>query len=292
MDWLKITIKTTHCEIDAVCARLAVLGFDQLEIEDAEEISNFIEHEKPFWQLADDSLLEKKDTSISFYVAPGTDVTGLDGLEVTRAIIRDTDWMDNWKQYYKPIKIGRRILIQPEWEPLNNIDNRVVFWCDPGVSFGTGTHATTRLCLEFLDKLVKKGDTVIDLGCGSGILSVTSMLLGAKSAFAVDIDSHACNIARRNAERNRQILTAVQGNLLEDDNLWLGMQPADIVCANLVSGLITTLAPKLRVVTSGYLIISGILSECADGVCRVLQQEGFRTAERMESEGWAAILLL
>jgi ribosomal protein L11 methyltransferase len=292
MDWVKYTIKTTHGKIDSVIAKLSALGYDQLEIEDIEELKNFIEHEKPFWQLTDDSLLEKNITCVSFYVDPSVEVTGLDGLDVTRTAVCDTDWMDNWKQYYKPIKIGKRILIQPEWEPPDNPDNRAVFRCDPGVSFGTGTHATTRLCLEFLDKTVKNGDSVIDLGCGSGILSVTAMLLGAKSAIAVDIDSHACDIARRNAERNGTALTAVQGNLLEDDSLWETMKTADIVCANLVADLITTLAPRLRAVTCGCLIVSGILSERADEVCKELERAGFSVVERLDDEGWTAIKLM
>lgn len=292
MEWLKITVNTTHAEIDTVCAVLAALGYDQLEIEDAVELADFIEKEKPFWQLVDDDLLENTATSVSFYI-DGEDAAALDlgDLEYTSTVIRDEDWIDNWKQYYKPIRIGKRILIQPEWEPLENPDGRAVFWCDPGVSFGTGTHATTRLCLEFLDKLVKTGDTVLDLGCGSGILSVTALLLGAASAAAYDIDKQACGIALRNAERNGKTLRTEAGNLLEDEQLWKDMQKADIVCANLVADLIIALAPRFKAVTGGNLLVSGILSERADEVCDVLKLEGFTVEERMDSEGWSAVRL-
>ncbi|MCL2080665.1 MAG: 50S ribosomal protein L11 methyltransferase [Oscillospiraceae bacterium] len=289
MKWTKFTVKTTHDEIDAVCARLAALGYDQLEIEDAEEIRRFIEREKPFWQLADEGLLEKSGASVSFYVDGDGGAEGLDGLDFTRAVVCEEDWIDNWKRYYKPIKIGARILIQPEWEPLDNPEGRAVFWCDPGVSFGTGTHATTRLCLELLDRLVKPGDTVIDLGCGSGILSVTALLLGAGSAFAADIDGHACDIALRNAGRNGLALTVERGNLLEDAGLWERMGSADIVCANLVADLICPLARRLRAAAAGCLIASGILSERAGEVGAALGGAGFEVVERLDSEGWAAL---
>lgn len=292
MEWLKITVSTTHAEIDTVCAKLTALGYDQLEIEDAAELADFIEKEKPFWQLVDDDLLANTATSVSFYI-DGANAAALDlgGLEYTSALIRDEDWIDNWKQYYKPIRIGKRILIQPEWELLENTDDRAVFWCDPGVSFGTGTHATTRLCLEFLDRLVKDGDTVLDLGCGSGILSVTALLLGAASAAAYDIDKQACGIALRNAERNGKTLRAEAGNLLDDEQLWNAMEKADIVCANLVADLIIALAPRFKAVTGENLLVSGILSERAGEVCDVLKLEGFAVEERMDSEGWSAVWL-
>ncbi|MCL1820834.1 MAG: 50S ribosomal protein L11 methyltransferase [Oscillospiraceae bacterium] len=289
MDWVKFTINVPHRDMDALCARLSALGYDQLEIEDAEELNRFIEHEKPFWQLVDESLLENKNSCVSFYVDPKSaeNVTGLDGLDVVRTVIREEDWMDNWKRYYKPIKIGKRLLIQPEWEQLDDSEDRAVLWCDPGVSFGTGTHATTRMCLLFLDKNVKRGDTVADFGCGSGILSVAALLLGAESAAAFDIDPIAVDVARRNAERNEVTLEAIQGNLLTDDGLW--DRRADIVCANLVADLLIELAPKLRAVTGGKLFASGIIAEHESKVRKALERAGFVIEEKLEEDDWVAL---
>jgi ribosomal protein L11 methyltransferase len=293
MDWLKVTIFTD--DIDGTCAALSALGHDQFEIDDPDEFDEFIKNRKPFWQLVDENLAAPAAKSVSVYLPENADLSDFSEFEFTQKIIRNSDWEDNWKQYYRPIKIGRRILIQPEWEPFDDTEGRVVFLCDPGVSFGTGTHATTRMCLEYLDEIVETGDTVTDLGCGSGILSAVAILLGAERARAFDIDPLAVGAAEKNARLNNAEVLAEQADLLMDCALWerLHGEPADIVCANLVADLITALAGKLgkAVKKGGSLIISGVLEEDAERVCETLEREGLRLLNRKSSEGWTACRL-
>ena len=293
MDWLKLTIITDN--IDTTCAALSALGYDQFEIEDPDEFNEFINRKKPYWQLVDESLAAPAVKSVGLYLPEDADLSVFSAFSFTKKVIRNADWEDNWKQYYKPIEIGRRILIQPEWEPLGNSEGRAVFLCDPGVSFGTGTHATTRMCLEYLGEIVKPGDTVTDLGCGSGILSAVAMLLGAESARAFDIDPLAVGTVEKNARRNNVTIHSAQADLLEDGELWerLYDEPADIVCANLVADLITALAGRLgkAVKKGGSLIISGVLDGDADRVCGTLAGEGLRVLSRKSAEGWTAARL-
>lgn len=290
MDWIKITINTSDTE--ETCAKLSAMGYDQLEIDDHDELEDFIKNKKPIWQLVDDELLKTRASGVSLYLPEGSKLDEFADFDFTCTVVREQDWMNNWRQYYKPISIGKRILIQPEWEPLSGEDGRAVFWCDPGVSFGTGTHATTRMCLEYLDELVKPGDSVADLGCGSGILSVTAMLLGASRASALDIDPQAVGAARHNAERNNVELRTEQADLLDDENVWaeLEREPWDIVCANLVADLIVPLAPRIKKIVKrgGCLLISGVLENNAGNVRASLENAGFSFASVKTGEGWIA----
>ncbi|GHV07950.1 hypothetical protein FACS1894217_09640 [Clostridia bacterium] len=272
MGFRKITFDTTSDGLDKLCERLSVLGYDELEIVDIHRVSLYVADE-----VSPDPL---------------PDIRNAVEFEPVVTHVAQEDWMNNWKQYYEPIAVGRRILIQPEWLELHNPDNRAVFWCEPGVSFGTGSHATTRLCLELLDEHVAPGAAVADLGCGSGILAVSALLLGAKSAFAADIDPQAVKVASTNAVRNGfPDMTVRQLDLLESFDV-----PGnnDIVCANLISDIIRTLAPKLAacVKIGGRLFASGILQEHAQDVSAVLESFGLERAGIRTSGGWAAIDLI
>ncbi len=309
MAWLKITVDTSSVGIDVVCAKLGAMGYDTLEIEDADAFDAFVSHEKPYWQLVEEELTAamKGIHRVHFYVTEEeagvvslveqalsslSTRQDMGSLRVTSHIVQEEDWMHNWKQYYKPMPIGKRILIQPEWEPLADGEDRVVFWCDPGMSFGTGTHATTRLCLEFLDNWVTKSCRVTDLGCGSGILSVVALLLGAKEAHAVDIDKQAVDVATRNGQRNNcDGLSVTCTNLLTDTHFWETLAPADIVCANLVSDLLCELAQHLAdaVANGGHLIASGILEAHCPRVTEALIAQGLTVEATAMQDGWASL---
>ncbi|MBO5930485.1 MAG: 50S ribosomal protein L11 methyltransferase, partial [Clostridia bacterium] len=210
MDWIQLSISTTTEGIEPVCAVLMEAGVTGMEIEDATDFHNFLENNRDKWDYVDDELLKahEGDTCVKFYVtdnACGADMRNavLEGLKSLKAMdeqseygtltvsaagMKEEDWSENWKQYFKPLEVGDKILILPEWETLSAPTDRTVFTVNPGMSFGTGSHHTTQLCIRGLEEHLKPGMSVLDLGCGSGILSIIAMLLGAKDATAVDID--------------------------------------------------------------------------------------------------------
>ena len=222
---------------------------------------------------------------------------GLDlgSLDVVVEIVKDEDWANNWKQFYRPMEIGQRLLVKPSWEELPAPTDRIVLEIDPGMVFGTGTHETTQLCLAQLDEHVRPGMKVIDLGCGSGILSVAALLLGADRALGVDIDPNAVDIAYNNADENgiaRDRYTVVAGNVLDDngfvDSLGTGY---DIVVANIVAGVIvplTDIVPRL-LKKGGLYITSGIIAERAQEVIDAMQRNGFTvTYTENARTGWSS----
>jgi len=210
----------------------------------------------------------------------------------TESTIDEEDWANNWKQYYQPIDIGTRLRIQPAWQPLENPDNRVIFYNNPGMSFGTGTHASTFLCLQILEQHIKHNDRILDLGCGSGILFITASLLGASGALAVDIDPLACQTAATNAFDNRIKNYKIEhGDLTADPQLMQKLINfhADFICANLVADLIIHLTPQIKKLLkpNARLLTSGILNEHAASVTDAL---GLPIIETRQKDGWTAIL--
>ena len=211
--WIQASVFTTAEGIEPVCGRLYQLGINGLEIEDEADFKTFLEENRSAWDYVDEDLMEAMsgETNVKFYVTADAagretlqeaertlaelkamDTEGVFGsLRVTLADMDEEDWANNWKQYFKPLTVGEKILVLPDWETLSAPTDRTVFVINPGMSFGTGSHHTTRLCLERLETYIKPGMEVLDLGCGSGILSQVALLLGAKSATAVDIDPNA-----------------------------------------------------------------------------------------------------
>ena len=316
MKWLELTVYTTDEGIDTVCAALNGAGITGLSIEESHEKAYaFLREAAIFWDFADKEKIGTDTPCVKGYVAdcpenlPTVEAAKaaierlktldlpieLGTLLVTVVSVDEEDWANNWKKYYKPLPIGSRLLVLPSWEERPETD-RIVLKLDPGMAFGTGAHHTTRMCLEFLEKTVKAGDTMLDLGCGSGILSIAARLLGTTDATAVDIDPIAESIAYENAEMNgigKDRYKVLIGNVLSDTKLQkkiAGQYP--VVAANIVADVIIALAPIARplVAPGGVFLVSGIIDERVDEVVTALQNNGFTVAEHSQAEGWNAFL--
>ena len=315
MKWLAVHIDASPSGLEPVEAALSALGIDGLVIEDETDFRRFLEQNKQYWDYVDEEL-DRSMTGkcrVTFYVedteagfgqvaAARIAMAGLKEkhpeyapLLMTMEGIEDADWENNWKAFYKPMEIGERLIVIPDWEEADPGD-RVALRLNPGLAFGTGSHATTRLCLTALEKHVEKGMRVLDLGCGSGILSIASLLLGAESAFACDIDEKAVDIAYENAALNgvgRDRYTVRAGDVLSDKGLRREMGDGyDIVAANIVSDVIIALAPEAGrwMKPEGWFLCSGIIDDRAAEVRQVLEENGFAVAEEGQSEGWFGFL--
>ena len=311
MKWLAIHIDTSPAGLEPVSSMLEDLGIEGLVIEDEGDFRDFLEHNRQYWDYVDEELDRSMagKCRVTFYVEDGDQgfttvaaariamadlkkahseyaplIMTIDGIE-------DADWENNWKAFYKPMEIGERLIVIPDWEEADP-QGRVALRMNPGLTFGTGSHATTRLCLQALEKLVKPGMKVLDLGCGSGILSIAALLLGADSAFACDIDEKAVDVAYENAALNgvgREKYTVRAGDVTSDQRLRKEMGGSwDIVVANIVSDVIIALAPTVGelLAENGVFICSGIIDDRAEEVKGKLEEAGFAILESRSSEGW------
>ena len=320
MDWLQVSIYTTPEGIEPLCGRLYNLGITGVEIQDKDDFEDFLENNKQYWDYVDEELREKMngETRVKIYVSDNEtghnqlsavrddlasfksldtdDIFG--SLRVEIDTMHEEDWENNWKQYFKPIYVGDRLVIKPEWETIPDGDGKIVFNIDPGMTFGSGQHETTRLCVETLDTTVKKGDKVLDLGCGSGILSIISLMLGAGEARAVDIDPNCKKIAYSNAALNgigEDVYTVLDGNILIDEDFKRGTEksgPYDIVVANIVADVIIPLASDVKryLKDGGTFIASGIIEMRIDEVREAIEKNGFSIQEIKKENDWYCII--
>ena len=313
MRWLELHIDTNHNGLETVQALLSSLDIDGVAIEDETEFQDFLENNHEYWDYVDEELSRRMAgrSRVTFYLEAkeagfakmGEVRIALEGLKKERSDcgsllmtvedMEDADWENNWKQYYKPMEIGERLLVIPQWETAEPGD-RVPLYLDPGLTFGTGAHATTRLCLTALEGLVRGGERVLDLGCGSGILSVAALRLGAASALAVDIDDKCRDAAGSNAALNNiapEDFSVRIGNVLTDEALWAEIGGGyDIVLANIVADVIIALAPGVRALLSekGVFLCSGIIDNRAEETAAALSAAGLEILERREDSGWFA----
>ncbi len=319
MDWIKTTIYTTAEGIEGVTGRLYQLGIMGLEIEDEQDFKDFLENNQQYWDYVDEDLIKAKEgeTKVSCYVSD--DLNGNELLAAIRTSMAEMksidenneygrleievegtsaeDWANNWKKYFHPMEVGEKILIKPEWEEYNEETDRIVFNINPGMSFGTGSHYTTQLCIESLEKYVKPGIKMLDLGCGSGILSIISLLLGAEEAVAVDIDPNAVDTAYENAEMNnvsREHYHVFSGNVVTDAEVQaeIGKYEYEVVAANIVADVIIGLAPKAReyMKKDGVFITSGIISDREEDVKEALVENGFEIVNISRRKDWVSIV--
>lgn len=313
MNWIQLKIITTTNGIDPISAVLYDMGITGIEISDKDDFKEFLENNRKYWDYVDEELekLKTADSAITVYfgddeegkaqldearirldeLSKSTDAFWL-SLETTE--VKDEDWSENWKQYFKPLEIGERVLIVPEWEEVPETD-RVKFVINPGHSFGTGSHESTRMCIEEIEKNLKEGASVLDLGCGSGILSVIALLLGAKEATAVDIDPMAVETAYSNLALNnlpKEIYQGFAGDITTDKDLCekLSQNKCDIVLANIVADVIISLAGYVKdfLKPDGVFICSGIIIERKDEVKDALKKAGLVIKEERTMGEWAA----
>lgn len=318
MEWLKITIYTCNTGIDILCSRLYDTGYKSVEIEDFEEFSEFLENNSKYWDYVDDDLMEQKkgETKVIFYIENDSSANDqiskiktllselkksdsenlLGRLELEINGLNEEDWANNWKKYFKPIEVGKKILIQPEWCPYDKSTDRIVFTVNPGMTFGTGTHASTKLCICELEKAVNKDTVLLDAGCGSGILSVIALMLGAKKAVAVDIDENCIHTAYENADRNKtdkSKYSVYAGDIVTDRILFEKISDTkyDVIVANIVADVIISLLPTVKklINKNGTFICSGIIKERLEDVKNAMQKENITPCTVSEEDGWAAI---
>ena len=313
--WLEVHIDTNHTGLEPVETMLSALGIDGVVIDDETEFEDFLENNRQYWDYVDEDLRQEMQgrSRITFYLEAGDEGfaklgevrIALEELKKTRDDcgtllmtlddLEDADWENNWKQYYKPMEIGERLLVVPQWEEARD-DGRVKLVLNPGLTFGTGSHATTRLCLQALDKYIRGGEKLLDLGCGSGILSIAALVLGAREAFACDIDEKCVDVAYENAALNgvgKDRYTVRWGDVLTDSALQAEFGGGyDMVVANIVADVIMGLSDKVRpfLKEGGLFLCSGIIDDRAEEVFTKLRVDGWTVIEQHDSEGWYSFL--
>ncbi len=323
MFWTEAEVYTTTEGIEPVAGILLMNDITGYSVIDAQDFNDFLERREVYWDYIEDELfaLKECETKVTFYLPDNAqgrerlavirtdlerlrseDAEGIFGrLTVEIGKIADEDWENNWKQYFKPFGVGKNIVIKPTWENYERKDGQTIIEIDPASSFGSGSHMTTRLCLECIEKLIlegKKSDTLLDMGCGSGILGIGAYLLAGSDITAVDIEENSIRIAKENAEINKlpdDKFHAFVGNVITDAELYstVTSRKYDIIAANIVSDIIIMMAPMFKKVlaSDGRLIVSGIISERAAEVEAALEKHGFVREEFFDKEGWAAIVL-
>lgn len=318
MEWLEVTIKTISPAIDLLGARLTAIGYDSFIIDDSEDFSEFLKDNTQYWDYVDEDLARKMQnvsqirlylphdaqapeqiaqlkSELEVFRAQNPD-TDLGSLEVSLQNLQEEDWEESWKQYYQPIPIGEKLLIVPQWLSPENPEHRIPVVLDPGMIFGTGAHASTQMCLRALEQTIHGGERVIDLGSGSGILSIAALLLGAQEATGVDIDPKAEDIARENAALNGLAapkFRAVTGNVIGDKAMMESLSEGgyDVVLANIVADVIIPLSAVVPhfLRPDGVFICSGILNTRLPEVERAIEAAGLTITQREMQEDWCRL---
>lgn len=300
MQWIEVSVPTRSDEIDDVCAQLAELGAGGMVVEDETDFQQFLEQNHQYWDYVDDALEAqfRGVSRIKFYLADDDGgraqleaIRAGIGRELTTATVRDSDWENNWRQYYQPIEVGERLVVVPEWLDAP-ADGRLPLRLDPGLIFGTGSHATTRMCLEAIETLAGSGKRVLDLGCGSGILSIGALVLGCREAVGCDIDPKAPDVAMDNAALNgigADRFRVYAGDILSDKGMRAALGTGfDIVLANIVADVILPLAPLSRefLAPGGTFVTSGIIEGRQEEIAHALKKAGYTVEKHFCEEEW------
>ena len=299
MRYIEVTVNTPGAEIDARCQEMADMGAGGFVIENEEDFKDFLEQNHQYWDYVDDEL-ENQFAGVSRIKCYLTDDE--DGLAVLRRInaayddvttsyVEDSDWENNWREYYKPIEVGEKLVVVPEWEEAPQ-DGRLPLRLDPGLIFGTGSHATTRMCLAALEKFSKPGVRVLDLGCGSGILGIGALILGCDSCLGVDIDPKAPDVVMSNAALNgigADKMTAWAGDIIADASLRARIGGGyQLVLANIVADVIIPLSAVVHqfMAPGAVFICSGIIEHRWPETEAALISNGFEILDHKSEEEW------
>ena len=306
MAWLEMTIKTTGADLKDTAAALTAAGFSDLVLEDQEEFEDFLEQNKTYWDYIDEQLQQKLQglSQIKLYLEDSdtagkarlTALVDKLGLSLTESVLAETNWEDSWKENYPPVPVGERFVVLPYWLADTCGEGKLPVILDPGLTFGTGAHPSTQRVMEAMETMVFPGSSWLDLGSGSGILSIAALRLGAKSAVGVDVDPKAEDIARQNAAYNgfsAPKFTALTGNVTTDRPLMdrLAQKSYDTVLVNIVADVIIGLAPVLPAFLEerSDLICSGMLHDRLADVTAALEAAGLTVTSVRAKEDWRCI---
>ena len=307
MAWLEITISTTADSIDDTAAILTAAGFAELVLEDQSQFEDFLEDNRACWDYIDEELQQKLQglSNIKLYLED-TDETALSrlkalseekGFALSVEALPETDWENSWQEHYPAVEVGEKLIVLPYWLADADESGRLPVILDPGLTFGTGAHPSTQMVMEAMEQRITSNAHCLDLGSGSGILSITALRLGAESATGVDIDPKAEDIARENAAYNgfsAPEFTACTGDVTADKRLMarLNTQDYDMVLVNIVADVIIHLAPTLPAFLQKHsvLICSGILDTRLADVTTALEQAGLTIIETKSKEDWRCVI--
>lgn len=317
MKYIEVKIYTSHQGIEPLTAMLMKKGITGVVVNDPADAEVLLDKKQEYeWDYIDKSLLEDKDREpvvsvyfddteegrkqvqdlkIAVMMLKSKEMEGefgwdanLGRLYAEDLLVDDEEWKDKWKEYFKPAKVTDTLVVKPTWEDYEKKDEEKVIELDPGMAFGTGTHETTTLCMQLIEKYMQPGNTVLDIGCGSGILSIAAAMLGSGPVLAVEIDPDAARTAEENVKANKvdDVVTVQVGDLTKDVD-----QKADLIAANLIAPLVIELSGSAadHLNEEGIYISSGILVEKRQQVEEAVREAGFEILEIKEKGEWCAI---
>ena len=301
-DWTQIRVTVKLEKLDQLTAIMSMVS-NNLQIEDYSDI----DLKTCYGDLIDESILnaDKTVASVSVYLPAERSVgeslaflrerfvsDGLEPIKIETVGVCEEDWANSWKAYYKPLRIGERLVIVPAWEKYDAEPNDLIVRMDPGMAFGTGTHETTRLVIGMLEKYTKKDCRMLDVGTGSGILAICASKLGARECFAYDIDPMAVRVARENVkDSGLGNITCEVSDLLKGADR---SRPYDLICANLVADIVIRMIPDLApfMDENTVLLASGIITERSEDVIACFEKYGYRIVEQPVDNGWCALAVM
>lgn len=318
-NFYQVDIYTSSEAIDGITGALQDYGVTGFIIKDGADFEDFLADKNANWDYVDDSLMALKNAEPCITVYVHENAQGRETLESIRALVesykaknsdgfygnirmelanvKEEDWANNWKQYYKPFRVGKSLVIKPSWEQVEAKDGDKILEIDPASTFGTGQHHTTKMVMETLETVIKGGERVLDLGCGSGILSIAALLLGAENVTVCDIFENAVKTASENIEKNNfttEKYRAFCGDIISNsalrEKIGGGFQ---VICANIVADVIIGMSGLFAgfLAESGVLIVSGIIDERLDEVLEALVKNGWKKVSALNEEGWNCVLL-